>query len=289
MKLKRISLPFAGYGIKKYVRIMKLTWFLILALTLQTSASLWSQTTSMSIKLKNTSLLELFMHIEKNSEYRFFYNNDDVDVGQKVSVNAENMAIGDILKEVFKGLPYSFRELHNNMILVESKSNHVRTDSFLQQKKPVSGKVTDKSNQPLPGVTILIKGTTQGVVTDSDGNYSLPSVPIDATLVFSFVGMKTQEVPVAGRSSIDITMQEETIGIEEVVAIGYGTIKKADLTGAVSVIKPDEFKNITALSVGNAMQGLVPGVNIRSSGNIGSEPVVEIRGLGNFTNNNPLY
>jgi len=158
-----------------------------------------------------------------------------------------------------------------------------------QPGKNVTGKVTDSSGNPLPGVSVIIKGTATGVVTDINGNFSMTNIPDDATLQFSFVGMQLKEVVVGNKTEINITLEEETIGIEEVVAIGYGTVRKADLTGAVSVVRADEFKNVAALSVGNALQGLVPGVNIRASGGIGSEPVVEIRGLGNFTNNNPLY
>ena len=119
MNLKRILQPFYRHEAKKYLRIMKLTWFLILTLTLQTSASLWSQTTKMNVDLKNSTLLELFTEIESNSEYRFFYSNDEVDAEQRVTVNAKQEVIGDILTEAFEDLPYSFKELRNKMILVE--------------------------------------------------------------------------------------------------------------------------------------------------------------------------
>ncbi|NOY95336.1 MAG: TonB-dependent receptor plug domain-containing protein, partial [Chlorobi bacterium] len=269
--------------LQKILITMRLTMFLVILGVSQVFAGQgFSQSSNLTLTLKNSSIENILFQIEEQSEYTFLYNKDLVDVKRRIDIDVKDKNIDAILFAIFKGQDVKIHKVNNNIII---------SPKFIsrQDKKTVSGKVTDKSNQPLPGVTILIKGTTQGTVTGIDGNYSLPSVPVDATLVFSFVGMKTQEVPVSGRSSINVTMQEETIGIEEVVAIGYGTIKKADLTGAVSVVKPDEFKNITALSVGDAMQGLVPGVNIRSSGNIGSEPVVEIRGLGNFTNNNPLY
>ena len=120
MKLKSSSLFFyKNRGLKKYLLIMKLTWFLILAITLQTSATVWSQATKMDVKVTNSSLQELFRQIEDNSDYRFFYNNDDVDVSQKVTVKVENKTIGDILTEVFDGLPYSFKEMNDNLILIE--------------------------------------------------------------------------------------------------------------------------------------------------------------------------
>ena len=147
MNLKRILQPVYGCEAQKYLRIMKLTWFLILALTLQTSASLWSQTTKMDIDLKNTTLLELFSQIENNSEYRFFYSNDEVDVMQRITVKANAEVIGDILTEAFKDLPYSFKELRNNMILVEIKDESVKTSV---QQNAVSGTVTDEAGEPLP-------------------------------------------------------------------------------------------------------------------------------------------
>src|SRR5690554_1426096 len=103
-----------------------------------------------------------------------------------------------------------------------------------QQQRSVSGKVTDSGGQPLPGVTVVVKGTTQGTVTNADGNYSLTNISEDATLVFSFVGMRTQEVVVGNQTSINVTMEQETIGLEEVVAVGYGTQKKINLTGSVT-------------------------------------------------------
>ena len=132
MNLKRILRPKYGGEVKMYVRIMKLTWFLILFLTLQSSASLWSQTTKMDVELKNTSLLELFTQIENNSQYRFFYSNDEVNVYEKITVSAKDKAVGEILSEVFDDLPYSFKELKNNMVLVESKDASKSTGS---QKK----------------------------------------------------------------------------------------------------------------------------------------------------------
>lgn len=175
------------------------------------------------------------------------------------------------------------------LFLLLSVAPTFATESDQGQQRSLSGQVTDASGNPLPGVTVVIEGTTVGTITDSDGNYSLSNVPENATLQFSFVGMRTQDIVVGTQTSINVVLEEDIFGIEEVVAIGYGTVRKADLTGAVSVVRADEFKNVAALSVGNAIQGLVAGVNIRSSGGIGSEPVVEIRGLGNFTNNNPLY
>lgn len=280
MNLKRFLQWVYGPEVKKYLRIMKLTWFLILALTLQSNASLWSQNTKMDVDLKNTSLLELFTEIENNSGYRFFYSNDEVDVNRKVTVRADNKVIGDILTEAFKDLPYSFKEMRNNMILIEVKGV---SNQSVQQQISVSGRVTDSSDQPLPGVTVIIKGTTQGTITDFDGNYSISNVPAGGTLVFSFVGMRSQEIVVGNQSTINVQMAEDAIGIEEVVAVGYGTMKKVNLTGAVSSVKSEELAKSPAASTTNTLAGRLPGLVVKqTSGQPGfDQSRINIRNFGN--------
>ncbi|HYQ57091.1 MAG TPA: carboxypeptidase-like regulatory domain-containing protein, partial [Draconibacterium sp.] len=153
----------------------------------------------------------------------------------------------------------------------------------------ITGQVTDASNQSLPGVTVVVKGTTNGAVSDIDGNYSLSNVPADATVVFTFVGMQAQEVAVNGRQVIDVTMTEETIGLDEVVAIGYGSVRKADLTGAVGVVEVEEMQKTAAGDIGNYFKGRVAGVAVTSDGEPGDEPSVRIRGFSTFGNAQPLY
>jgi len=161
---------------------------------------------------------------------------------------------------------------------------------FLQaQEYQVAGKVTESSGESLPGVNIVEKGTTRGTVTDEDGNYTLTISGPDAILVFSYVGYLTKEIVAGGQTTIDMVLEQDIASLEEIVVIGYGTIKKKDLTGAVSVVDTEEFRNVQSLSVGEAMQGLASGVTIRSNGTIGSEPNIKIRGIGNISNNNPLY
>ncbi len=153
----------------------------------------------------------------------------------------------------------------------------------------VSGTVTTLDGEEVIGATVMVKKTTNGTSTDISGNYSLNGVPANSTLVFSYVGFETVEVPVNGRSVIDVKMKESGIELDEVVAIGYGTVKKADLTGAVSVVKPEDYKSKTNNSIGDLLQGAAAGVSVRSGGEIGSLPSIQIRGTGNLTNNDPLY
>ncbi len=156
------------------------------------------------------------------------------------------------------------------------------------QDVEVRGKVLDDTNEPLPGVTVSVKGTTKGTITDVDGNYSI-SASQNQVLVFSLVGMRPQEIVYKGQSTLNVTLVTDDRNLEEVVVIGYQTIKKADLTGAVSVFNPNEMKNTTVTgTVGDAL-GTLPGLNVRTSGAPGSEGKVEIRGTGTFGDSQPLY
>ena len=161
-----------------------------------------------------------------------------------------------------------------------------------QQKKTVSGKVKDASGATLPGVSVIVKGTTNGVITDSNGNFTLTNTPDNATLQFTFVGMKAQEIAVGGKSTINVSLVEESIGIEEVVAIGYGTQKKINLTGAVSVANKEALADRPVATVQQAIQGLVPGLTL-SVGSNGGEPGggmnMNIRGIQSFGGSSAPY
>jgi TonB-linked SusC/RagA family outer membrane protein len=146
------------------------------------------------------------------------------------------------------------------------------------QQKTLTGTVIGDDGIGVPGVTVFIKGTTRGAITDIDGNYTLADAPADATIIFSFVGMKTQEVVVGNQTAIDVTMLQDAIGLEEVIAVGYGTMKKSDLTGAVVRVDLEKKANNANVSVMQALQGSVPGVNIGISDEIGGNPDLSIRG-----------
>ena len=155
----------------------------------------------------------------------------------------------------------------------------------------VGGQVTDPQGQPLPGVMIVIKGTTTSIISDAGGNYSLTRVPGNATLVFSFVGMKTREIAVNDRSRIDVVLQEETIGIEEVVAVGYGTIKKSDVTGSVASVNAEELMKRNPVTLAQGLQGMASGVQVvRTSGDPEGGTTIRIRGTATINNSaEPLF
>ncbi|MEL7589588.1 MAG: TonB-dependent receptor, partial [Prolixibacteraceae bacterium] len=159
-----------------------------------------------------------------------------------------------------------------------------------QQQVKIKGKVTDSSGAPLPGVTVRLKGTSFGTITDSDGMYSLVNVPDDGVLNFSFVGMKIEEVAINGRETVNVQMTEETIGLGEVIAVGYGTQQKSEVTGAVGKVKGQELKNLPLRSASDALSGKAAGVMVTStSGSPGSLSAIRIRGVGTVNNTDPLY
>ncbi len=160
---------------------------------------------------------------------------------------------------------------------------------FAQDGIAVSGTVTDDQGQPLPGANVVLKGTTTGVQTDFDGNYTLTDVPSDGVLVFSYIGFSPQEVSINGQSVVNVSLQEDTQALDEVVVIGYGTQQKEDITGSIEVVTGDEVANQPNANPLSSVQGRVAGVNITNSGRPGAAPSVQIRGVGSVTNGDILY
>ena len=174
-------------------------------------------------------------------------------------------------------------------VLAVSAALFLSIASAFAQNLTVSGRVVDATGQPVVGAYVLIEGTSQGASTDQDGNYTIPGVPADAKLVYSLIGMNTITEPVSGRAVINVTMAEDSQLLEETVVIGYGSIKKSDLTGAVSVVSSEDYKNKSNTSIADALQGLAAGVSVRSTGDLGGLPTVLIRGNSSLTDNTPLY
>ncbi len=267
---------------------MKLTTFLILFSVVCVFASeTYSQTKKLNLNMKKASVKEVLTAIEDQSEFKFMYSGKIIDVNRKVVINEENSKIEDALKTLFAGtdVEYTIKD----RIIVLSASGILSSElPNTEQQKSVSGKVTDSSGSPLPGVSIVIKGSTTGTITDSYGNYSLTNVPANATMKFSFVGMKTQEILVGIKTSLNVTLEEETIGLDDVVVIGYGTQKLTKVSGAISTIKAIDIERRNPVRVEDAMQGIASGVTIIGNGSPGSKPLALIRGIPSFTGTDPV-
>ncbi len=285
MKKNELFVEFLCHSMKKILRIMRITIMLLLFCFLQTHANnAYSQKARLSISFSNTELVRVLDQIENETEYLFLYNEKLVDANRKVSIDVQDQDIENILKLLFRGTNVEYSILDRKIIL--SPSEYVAKN---QQQKSITGKVTDSSGTPLPGVTVAIKGTSQGTITDSEGNYTLTGIFPDATLVFSFVGMRTQEIAVNGRSVINISLLEETVGIEEVVAVGYGTQKKVNLTGAVAAVDGDVLENRPITNVGQGLQGVIPNLQVTQSNYApGQGASFNIRGYTSINGGDPL-
>lgn len=269
---------------EKTIRIMKLTAGLILFAMFTTNAvNSYSQTTRINLDLKNATIVDIFRDIERNSEFGFFFKSEEFNLEKHQSIQISDATIDEVLKKVLDE-NYSYKILDKNIVVTKGS-----LEATQQQGKKVTGNVTDSNASPLPGVSVVVKGTTTGIVTDTDGNYSL-NIPENSTLQFSFVGMKAQEIYVGNKTSINVAMEDESIGIEEVVAVGYGTQKKSDVTGAMIRVSEKELKARPVANAFEAMQGKAAGVDITSNERPGEIGSINIRGVRSLTaSNTPLY
>jgi len=270
----------------KTLRVMRITIFILLASILQSFANdAYSQKTRLSLDVTNQKLVDVLDEIENKTEYYFLYNEKLINTERPVSISVNNQKINEILDELLAGTDIMYTITDRKIILAPSFLSETE-----QQQKSISGTVTDEAGQPLPGVTVVIKGTAQGTVTNANGKYSLTNIPEAATLVFSFVGMKAQEIAVGSKTNINVSMTVDAIGIEEVVAIGYGTIKRSDITSSVVQLLPQNIVERGLPNIENAMAGQMAGVQVQSStGMPGSSMNINIRGISTISGGqNPL-
>jgi TonB-linked SusC/RagA family outer membrane protein len=270
---------------EKTFRIMKLTTGLLLfAMFTATAAKSYSQTARLSLNMKDATIVDIFREIERTSEFGFFFKSEELNNEKRQSIKVTDATIDEVLKKVLDS-NYSYKILDKNIVV--TKGNLEATQ---QQGKKVTGKVTDSSGASLPGVSVVVKGTTIGVITDIDGFYSMSNIPENAVLQYSFVGMKTQETIVGVQATINVALAEETVGIEEVVAIGYGTSKKATVTGSIITAKGDQLKSSATTNFANMLAGRLPGlVAVNPSGEPGNDtPILRIRGGNTLGDNSAL-
>lgn len=263
-------------------RIMKITMILLLMGILPMFATTYAQVQRISIDVNNGTLYDIVSQIEKQSEFMFFYNNEEIDNNLNISIHMSNKPVTDILDEVIKGKGLSYK--------IEGK--HILITKVNQQaKRIVTGKITDEQGEPIVGANIVEKGTTNGVVTDINGGYSISVSKENAVLVVSYISYITQELPVRNRTTINAVLVENTRELEEVVVVGYGTQSKYKVTGAIASVSKDDLVGRQVRSAEQMLQGKMPGVMIRSnSGKPGDEGLnILIRGRNSFgTDNAPL-
>lgn len=265
----------------QFVSSIRLIVIFILMAIYPLSASAYAQ--EVSLKLTNSTLESVLKEIEEQSEYYFLYNNRQIDVKQLVSIHCEDRSVESALSAVLKNTNIKYL-IKDRQIVLYKKGEQAYMDKELaallksQQQKEVSGTVLDDTGTPLAGVTVLEKGTTNAVISDVEGNFTL-KVNENAILQFSFIGMKSVEQAVGDQSVIKITMKPDAFGLDEVIAVGYGMQKKVNMTGAITAVKMNELTSISTTNVSNTLAGRAPGVNITgNSGLMGSTSDIRIRG-----------
>ena len=280
------------YALSCLIRVMKLTTFFLLITFITVNASVYSQVTKLDLKVQSLTVKEVLSRIEDQSQFFFMYNDRKIDVERKIDLDLRQAKIEDLLKTIFDGTNTRFIIKDRQIVLYNENDEEFRApnnESASQQQKSVSGKVTDSSGAALPGVSVVVKGTTTGVITDMDGKYVLSRVSENATLLFSFVGMKSKEILIEGKNLINVTLVEDAIGIEEVVAVGYGTQKKVNLTGAVSQVDSKVLESRPITNLGQGLQGMVANLNISPvSGAPGRGVSFNIRGTTSINGGDPL-
>ena len=287
MKIIRQSNEGSLLSFKKIWLIMKLNFFLILITVLQVSASVSAQNTRLDLKMENATVSQIFDEIERRSDVYFFYNKSQIDENKTISINYRNKTIDEVLKSLVSELSLTYEIAGKNIIIKAAKPAY----NLQQQGLKVKGTVKNAAGETLPGVTVVVKGTITGTISDAYGNYDLSGVPSNGTLVFSFVGMKKIEIAIENKSTINVVLEDETFGIDEVVAIGYGTQKKVNLTGSIESIEGDRISRQPVAQASQALAGLVPGLTaIQSSGQPGKDnAALRIRGIGSIgASNDPL-
>lgn len=294
MKLIAASNLFQNYRnkIAKSLLIMKMISILILAFCLNASANGYSQ--RISLFLNNASLETAFKEIRNQTNFTFFYTESQLKNAKRITVAIKDASIDEILKECFKDQVLTFSILNQLIVITEKEevNSEIKQSVELPRRIEIKGKVVDETGAPLINASVGVKGTTEGTVTDIDGRFSLSVAEEGATLVFSYIGYETIELKVDKESTLNIRLRLKENNLEEVVVVGYGTQKKINLTGATSTVSAKDIGSRPIASTQQALQGLVPNLNISVS-NAGGEPGasydMSIRGLQSFGGSNAPY
>ncbi len=274
-------------GLSKLSKIKLSVFILLISMSGVLANKSYSQSQLLNLNMSEGTVKKALDSIEEQSEFYFLYS-DLIDVERKISVTVNDTEIEQVLDLIFDKTNVSY-SIRDRIIVLATPEMPAKEVQALQQQKTVSGRVTDETGEPLPGVTIMIKGAARGTITDIDGNYTLPDIPQGATLLFSFVGMTPQEVLLENQKKIDVVMAFASIGIEEVVAIGYGTQSKRFVTGSIASVDMGEFNTLAPVTNVSQALGEVAGVQFLNNGRPGQGGSLLIRGQNSLgTSSAPL-
>ena len=286
MKNKPNSDILRHQNVYKILLTMKISFLLTMLTVLNAYAtSIFSQNATVSINMQGATVREVVSEIEKQGGISFLFNDNLAELNREVSVSFTDQPIRNVLESALSQAGMVYEEIKDNFVVLLPKPDYLN-----QQQITVTGRVTDdETGDPLPGVSVFIRGTTVGTATNLDGEYTLANVPPDAILVFTYVGMLSQEVSVADRNVINVSLEPDRIGIEEVVAIGYGTRLREELTGAVSTVTETQLAASQNAGVISRLQGHVSGITVTNSNLPGGGSTIRVRGIGTINSPEPLY
>jgi len=270
---------------------MKLSLLLLIwGIFILTLFDVSAQKHNVTLNLKNTSIKELFNEIEKQTDYLFFFSKEKVNTEMLTSVSATNKPVQEVLNEVFKGTGMRFTMIENH-IVVTNETATAASDETNNRKRKLTGIVTDPTGNPLIGVNIRIKGSAIGTITDNTGHFTMDGMSEKSILQFSYVGFSTVEKTVGKMPFLEITMQERSKTLDEIVVVGYGAVNKSDVTGALASVTSKQIEAIPVKDITSALQGAAAGVDIgNTAAEPGSLPQIRIRGNRSITaGNEPLY
>ncbi|MDD4532183.1 MAG: TonB-dependent receptor [Bacilli bacterium] len=290
MKKKKPKQEIPFWNFRKFLRMIKLVFVcLLLGTNMMWAGLTYSQATTLNLNLNNVELEKVFDAIRQQSEFEFFYNNDQVNTSTKVSIKSKDADITEVLDQI---LPPTYEYKINDRYVQISRRKDITHPPLIQvhpqqTKKIISGKAVDQYGDAVIGANIIEKGTSNGIITDFKGNFSL-AVSDNAILQISYIGFISQEITVGNKSHIQITLLEDVKMIDELVVIGYGTMKKSDLTGAVMSANLKDFEKSPNTNLMQSLQGTVPGLNIGQVTSAGSTPSITIRGRNTISGNSDI-
>ncbi len=281
----------------KAIIMMKVTWVIIVASVLHVTAGnniLYSQNTRLSMKLEDASLEELIWSMKRQTDFNFFYSSADIASVDHLDVNMRNATAEEILRDVLEGTDLTFEILHKTIII--KKADQVIVEPVVKpveqqpQNREINGLVRDDKGNRLPGVSVVVKGTLTGTSSTPDGTFRLVCPVSSEVLVFSFIGMKSQEINVVGKNYVEVTLVSESVGVDEVVVVGYGTQKKESVVGAITQVSTEALVKSGNNTITNAIAGKLSGVlTIQQTGEPGADQSeIIIRGLSSWNGSEPL-
>ncbi|WP_299781574.1 TonB-dependent receptor [uncultured Formosa sp.] len=287
------------YKIKRpnVTHVTKASFFILLLFVTNVNATvLNNQNEMVSVNLKNKPLDKVFETITKSSGYRFFYETSEIDVHKKINLESGKVCLSELLNELSENSDLNYKITSNQIVVTKKLHDLEETNKSIKEgveavQSILKGIVFDDTGFPLAGATAHIKGTSTGVISDIDGNFELDIPTGDVVIIVSYVGYKTQHIDVSGKTSVTVTLTPDAAALDEVVVVGYGSLSKKRVTGAVASVSPSAIADIPAVSVENAIVGQVAGVQVQEvSGEPGSSPNIRVRGSGSISaGNDPLF